>query len=164
MRVAYVAALLCACDALRAPAAPRALRMSPAAPRALRMSAAPPQKRVVVVGAGWGGLSAAWKLSKEPGVSVTVVDAQARAGGLVADGFRTPQGRKAEAGMHGFWGLYANVFAIIGELGLDDALSGYAEQGQYSPRGLEAVWPVYRAPGRPQLPTGLGQALFTTFT
>ena len=32
------------------------------------------------------------------------------------------------------------LVAKIGELGLDDALSGYAEQGQYSPRGLEAVW------------------------
>ena len=33
---------------------------------------------------------------------------------------------------------------------------------QYSPRGLEAVWPIYR--NEMQLPTGLGQALFTRFT
>lgn len=41
-------------------------------------------------------------------------------------------------------------------------LTGYAEQGQYSPRGLEAVWPVYRT-SQPQLPTGLAQALYTKF-
>ena len=34
-------------------------------------------RRVVVVGAGWGGLGAAQALSKEPGIEVTVVDAGA---------------------------------------------------------------------------------------
>ena len=35
-------------------------------------------KRVVVVGAGWGGLSAAHHLSSQPGVEVTVIDAAER--------------------------------------------------------------------------------------
>ena len=58
------------------------------------------------------------------------------------------------------------------DIGLDrdDILTGYAEQGQYSPKGLEAVWPVYRdskpfesGPFANGLPTGLGQALYTRF-
>jgi uncharacterized protein with NAD-binding domain and iron-sulfur cluster len=47
-------------------------------------------------------------------------------------------------------------------LDIDRVLTGYAEQGQYSPRGLEAVWPVYRDQ-MPALPTGLAQALYTKF-
>jgi uncharacterized protein with NAD-binding domain and iron-sulfur cluster len=43
----------------------------------------------------------------------------------------------------------------------DTALTGYAQQGQYSPKGLEAIWPVYR--DQTQLPTGLAQALYTKF-
>eukprot|EP00967_Tisochrysis_lutea_P067917 scaffold88840_cov29-Tisochrysis_lutea.AAC.7 len=120
-------------------------------------------KRVVVVGGGWGGLSAAHALSKSPDVSsITVVDAAARVGGLVSDAFLTPGGRRAEAGQHGFWDEYANIFRLLDELDItDDALTGYAEQGQYSPAGLEAVWPVYRDSNR--LPTGLAQALYTRF-
>ena len=101
-------------------------------------------RRVVVVGAGWGGLGAAQALSKEPGVEVTVVDAGARPGGLVRDGYRTPAGRPAEAGQHGFWAEYNNIFSLIDSLNLpEDPLTGYDEQGQYSPNGLEATWPVY---------------------
>lgn len=129
-------------------------------------------KKVVVVGAGWGGLSAAHHLSKTPGVEVTVVDAAERPGGLVSDSWLTPGGRRAEAGQHGFWDEYHNIYQLMDEIGLDrDAvLTGYAEQGQYSPRGLEAVWPVYResrpfesGPLANGLPTGLGQALYTRF-
>mmetsp|Transcript_1928 Transcript_1928/g.4554 ORF Transcript_1928/g.4554 Transcript_1928/m.4554 type:complete len:560 (-) Transcript_1928:249-1928(-) len=126
-------------------------------------SATSPRK-VVVIGAGWGGLSVAHALSKESDVAVTVVDASPRPGGLVSDGFLTPGGRRAEAGQHGFWDEYHNIFRLIDELELpEDPLTGYAEQGQYSPRGLEAVWPVYRDANRAQLPTGLGQALYTRF-
>ena len=130
-------------------------------------------KRVVVVGAGWGGLSAAHHLSKTPGTEVTVVDAAPRPGGLVADSWKTPGGRSAEAGQHGFWDEYGNIYKLMDEIGLDrDAvLTGYAEQGQFSPSGLEAVWPVYRdsrpfgesGPFAGGLPTGLGQALYTRF-
>ena len=39
---------------------------------------------------------------------------------------------------------------------------GYAPQGQYSPEGLEAIWPIYR--DQPvTLPTGLAQAAYTNF-
>ena len=55
---------------------------------------APPRKKVVVVGAGWAGLSTAWTLSKN-NVDVTLVDAAARPGGVVRDGFTTRGGRPA---------------------------------------------------------------------
>jgi len=130
---------------------------------AIMQVAEPAATKVVVIGAGWGGLSAAHQLSMEPGVEVTVVDAAARAGGLVSDSFLTPGGRRAEAGQHGFWAEYGNIFALLDSLQLpEDPLTGYAEQGQYSPAGLEAVWPVYNEQ-KQKLPTGLGQALYTRF-
>ena len=124
------------------------------------------KKKVVIIGAGWGGLSAAYELSKDTNhYDVTVVDASPRVGGLVRDGFSSVNGKfKAEAGQHGFWDPYYNIFRLLDrDLGiLDTALTGYAEQGQYSPNGLEAVWPVYRNQS-PQLPTGLAQAAYTKF-
>ena len=99
----------------------------------------PPRKKVVVVGAGWAGLSTAWTLSKN-NVDVTLVDAAARPGGVVRDGFTTRGGRPAEAGQHGFWEEYFNIYKLLyDELKLeDDPLTGFAEQGQYSPQGLVA--------------------------
>lgn len=83
------------------------------------------------------------------------------------DGFRSLSGnRPAEAGQHGFWDNYHNIFSLLQEipsLDIDKVLTGYAEQGQYSPNGLEAVWPVFRNQS-PLLPTGLAQALYTKFT
>jgi len=125
-------------------------------------------EKVVIIGAGWGGLSCANALaSSGRDIAVTVVDAAPRVGGLVRDGFDSINGtRSAEAGQHGFWDSYYNIFRLLEELptisNIDDVLTGYAEQGQYSPRGLEAVWPVYRD-SSPQLPTGLAQAFYTKF-
>lgn len=127
------------------------------------------KQKIVIIGAGWGGLSAAHALvtSEQSNLDVTLVDASPRVGGLVRDGFLTINGTaKAEAGQHGFWDNYFNVFKLLEDLptinNIDDILTGYAEQGQYSPRGLEAVWPVYRDM-KPKLPTGLAQALYTKF-
>lgn len=124
----------------------------------------PPKKSAVIIGAGWGGLSAAYSLSSDLNYDVTVVDAAPRVGGLVRDGFMSMTGeRKAEAGQHGFWDQYFNIFKLLKEdLDIfDTALTDYAEQGQYSPNGLEAVWAVYR--DQTQLPTGLAQAVYTKF-
>jgi uncharacterized protein with NAD-binding domain and iron-sulfur cluster len=130
------------------------------------------KQKVVIIGAGWGGLSAAQALVTEQQATdtqleITLVDASPRVGGLVRDGFRTINGTaNAEAGQHGFWDNYHNIFQLLETLptiDMDDALTGYAEQGQYSPKGLEAVWPIYRNLS-PQLPTGIAQALYTKFT
>jgi uncharacterized protein with NAD-binding domain and iron-sulfur cluster len=124
------------------------------------------KEKVIIIGGGWGGLSAAYELSKnDERYDVTLVDMSPRVGGLVRDGFRSMSGqRKAEAGQHGFWDQYSNIFRLLDvDLGIiDEVLTGYAEQGQYSPNGLEAVWPVYRNQ-IPQLPTGLAQAAYTRF-
>lgn len=131
-------------------------------------------RHVVIIGAGWGGLSTAYSLSslrdsRDPSpLKVTVVEAAPRVGGLVRDGFTTMSGhRPAEAGQHGFWRNYHNIYRLLDDdripnLSTHSALTDYAEQGQYSPNGLEAVWPVYR--DQPlTLPTGLAQAAFTRF-
>ena len=120
-------------------------------------------RRVAVVGAGWGGLSAAHHLAKQPGVEVTLLDAAPRVGGLIRDGYTTPGGRRAEAGQHGFWAEYRNIFSLVQSLGLDsdEVFTQFAEQGQYSPKGLEAVWPVYEQ--KSSLPTGLAQGVYTNF-
>ena len=90
-----------------------------------------------------------------------------------------PEKSTSATGRHGFWDEYHNIFKLLDELNLrEEVLTGYAEQGQYSPNGKEAVWPVYRdssdirlplaveqamrvASG--SLPTGVGQALYTRF-
>lgn len=158
-------------------------------------------RQVVIVGAGWGGLSAAYRLAccsgqqpdgsmKGRPIQVTVIDGAQRVGGIVRDGYTTQSGlRPAEAGQHGFWYNYRNIYRFLqGHLfppstlattgttssapttnttttttrSIRDVLSDYAEQGQWSPRGLEAVWPVYQQQS-PTLPTGLAQAAYTTF-
>ena len=53
-----------------------------------------------------------------------------RVGGLVRDGFTTINGTtaKAEAGQHGFWDNYHNIFQLLEELptigNVDDVLTG----------------------------------------
>jgi len=135
------------------------------------------QQKVVIIGAGWGGLSTAHALSKSSSSSslqITIVDAAPRVGGLVRDGFSTinntvsSSSTAAEAGQHGFWDNYYNIFSLLENdlqskiTSIDEVLTGYAEQGQYSPKGLEAIWPIYRN-SIPNLPTGLGQAFYTKF-
>jgi uncharacterized protein with NAD-binding domain and iron-sulfur cluster len=126
------------------------------------------RRKVLIIGAGWGGLSAAHTLSKEQNnLDITIVDASPRVGGLVQDGYKTKSGtRVAEAGIHGFWNNYHNIYDLlrneIDGFDINSALTDFAEQGQYSPQGLQAVWPVYR--DQPiSLPTGLAQAAYTRF-
>jgi uncharacterized protein with NAD-binding domain and iron-sulfur cluster len=121
------------------------------------------KQKVTIVGAGWGGLAAAYALSKKD-YDVTVVEASPNVGGLVRDGFSSQsQGRPAEAGQHGFWNNYHNIYRLLDELNVtENGLSDRAEQGQFSPRGLEAVWPVYK--DQPlALPTGIAQLVYTRF-
>lgn len=116
------------------------------------------QKKVIIVGAGWAGLSAAYHLSKQ-GYAVTLLEAGAYPGGLVA-GWQTEKGRSVEAGIHGFWYPYNNIFALTDELGIQP-FTPYTRSSQYSPAGLEVESPIFQR--EPYLPTPLGTFIYTRF-
>ena len=115
-------------------------------------------KKVVVVGAGWAGLGATYHLAKQ-GYEVTLLEAGAYPGGLVA-GWKTAAGRSVEAGIHGFWYPYRNIFSLVNELGLSP-FTTWTRSSQYSPNGLEVVSPIFQ--DLPRLPTPLGTFLYTQF-
>ena len=102
------------------------------------------------VGAGWAGLGATYHLVKQ-GYDVTLLEASGYAGGLVA-GWKTPQGRSVEAGIHGFWYPYENIFRLIRELKLHP-FTPYTRSNQYSPYGLETSSPIFQE--KPLLPQQL---------
>ena len=114
--------------------------------------------RVVVVGAGWAGLGAAYHLAKQ-GYNVTLLEAGSYPGGLVA-GWKTPGGRSVEAGIHGFWYPYNNIFRLIRELGLSP-FTPWTRSAQYSPAGLEVESPIFQ--DMPRLPSPLGTFIYTQF-
>ncbi|MEL6157590.1 MAG: FAD-dependent oxidoreductase [Cyanobacteria bacterium J06554_11] len=116
------------------------------------------KKTVVVVGAGWAGLGAAHHLAKQ-GYTVTLLEAGAYPGGLVA-GWQTEQGRSVEAGIHGFWYPYSNIFALTDELEIQP-FTPYTRSSQYSPAGLEVESPIFQR--KPYLPTPLGTFIYTRF-
>ncbi|ASC70414.1 Amino-oxidase [Halomicronema hongdechloris C2206] len=114
--------------------------------------------KVVVVGAGWAGLGATYHLARQ-GYDVTLLEAGAAPGGLVA-GWTTAQGRPVEAGIHGFWYPYRNIFALTDHLGLQP-FTPWTRSGQYSPQGLEVESPLFQA--MPYLPSPLGTFAYTDF-
>jgi uncharacterized protein with NAD-binding domain and iron-sulfur cluster len=117
-----------------------------------------PAPSVVVVGAGWAGLGAAYTLAKQ-GYQVTLLEAGTAVGGLVA-GWQTPAGRPVEAGIHGFWYPYRNIFRLVDELGLSP-FTPWTQSAQYSPAGLEVESPIFQ--DLPRLPTPLGTFLYPKF-
>ncbi len=122
------------------------------------MSQPAAQKKVVVVGAGWAGLGATYHLAKQ-GYDVTLLEAGAYPGGLVA-GWQTEKGRSVEAGIHGFWYPYSNIFALTDALGIQP-FTPYTRSSQYSPAGLEVESPIFQR--EPYLPTPLGTFVYTRF-
>ncbi|WP_415354700.1 hydroxysqualene dehydroxylase [Leptolyngbya sp. FACHB-1624] len=114
--------------------------------------------KVVVVGAGWAGLGSAYHLAKQ-GYDVTLLEAGGYPGGLVA-GWKTAQGRSVEAGIHGFWYPYRNIFSLVEQLGLQP-FTDWTRSSQYSPNGLEVESPIFQQ--EPRLPTPLGTFLYTRF-
>lgn len=116
------------------------------------------KKKVVVVGAGWAGLGASYHLVQQ-GYDVTLLEAGAYPGGLVA-GWKTSGGRSVEAGIHGFWYPYNNIFSLVNELGLKP-FTPWTKSAQYSPAGLEVESPIFQDEFR--LPTPLGTFIYTQF-
>ncbi|MBE9034531.1 hydroxysqualene dehydroxylase [aff. Roholtiella sp. LEGE 12411] len=116
------------------------------------------QKRVVVVGAGWAGLGATYHLAKQ-GYNVTLLEAGPYPGGLVA-GWKTGAGKSVEAGIHGFWYPYRNIFSLINELGINP-FTTWTRSSQYSPAGLEVESPIFQ--NLPRLPSPVGTFLYTQF-
>ncbi len=114
--------------------------------------------QVTVIGAGWAGLSATYHLAKQ-GYDVTLLEAGNYPGGLVA-GWKTAGGRAVEAGIHGFWYPYRNIFGLVDELGISP-FTDWTRSAQYSPQGLEVESPIFQ--DCPPLPTPLGTFLYTQF-
>lgn len=114
--------------------------------------------QVVVIGAGWAGLGAAYHLAQQ-GYAVTLLEAGPYPGGLAA-GWQTPGGRSVEGGIHGFWYPYRNIFSLVEELGLNP-FTPFTRSSQYSPAGLEVVSPIFQ--DQPRLPSPLGTFLYTQF-
>jgi len=87
--------------------------------------------RVVVVGAGIAGLTAAWELLQTGGVDVTVLESERRAGGVIVteqvDGFIV------EGGPDGFLGGEPELPALAKELGISDHVVSQRARGT-------AVW------------------------
>ena len=109
---------------------------------ALTASAVAPP-RVVVVGGGWAGYTAAESLASSD-CEVVLLEASPKAAGGLAGGWRTPSGRPVEAGIHGFWREYLNTFDMIDKLGLDrdEILTPYVPSALVSKNGPVAVAPV----------------------
>ena len=122
------------------------------------MSPKSPTPKIVVVGAGWAGLGASYHLAQQ-GYDVTLLEAGPQPGGLVA-GWKTSGGRSVEAGIHGFWYPYKNIFSLVKQLGLDP-FTPWTRSCQYSPAGLEVESPIFQ--NEPRLPTPLGTFVYTKF-
>lgn len=110
------------------------------------------KKKIVVIGGGWAGFSAADALSNaihpnsdDAALQVELLDASPRGPGGLAGGWRTPKlKRPVEAGLHGFWREYRNTFAAIERIGLDldSVLTSYTPSILVSESGRVALAPV----------------------
>jgi uncharacterized protein with NAD-binding domain and iron-sulfur cluster len=130
----------------------------------LRNAEAP---KVVIVGGGWAGFGAAEGLAglaAQGKVDVTLLEAAPRAGGLAA-AWKTPGGRKVEAGIHGFWRNYRNIDRLVedslGLTGSNSPFTPFTESTLFTTRGRAVVAPELG--DKPRLPAPLGTAVFPSF-
>ena len=114
------------------------------------------RERVVIIGAGWAGYSAASALASatsqtsgdeyvNKNLDIILLDAAPRGKGGLAGGWRTASGRPVEAGIHGFWREYQNTFQVIKGIEgveIDDVLTPYTPSVLISQSGKVAVAPV----------------------
>jgi len=77
-------------------------------------------KKVLIIGGGFTGLAAAYKLSQRPGFSVTLLEAGRELGGLAA-GFPM-LGTSVEKAYHHIFRTDAAILGLVHELGLRDQL------------------------------------------
>lgn len=75
--------------------------------------------RILVVGGGIAGLSAAWELERR-GAAVTLVESRDRLGGNIHTITDGPY--RVEAGPHSFLGSAESIFRLARELGIEDRL------------------------------------------
>jgi uncharacterized protein with NAD-binding domain and iron-sulfur cluster len=101
--------------------------------------------KVIVIGGGWAGFSAADALSKLDGVEVELLDASRRGPGGLAAGWSSQNlNLPVEAGIHGFWREYRNTFDVIQSIGLelDEVLTPFTPSILVSETGRVALAPV----------------------
>lgn len=77
-------------------------------------------KKILIIGGGFTGLTAAWKLSQEPDFSITLVESSDHLGGLAA-GFPL-LGTSLEKTYHHLFLTDTCILKLAGELGLNDKL------------------------------------------
>src|SRR3989442_7929806 len=100
--------------------------------------------RVVVVGAGIAGLTAAWELQRSGGVDVTVLEAERRAGGVIVT--EQVEGFIVEGGPDGFLAGEPELPALANELGIGDHIVSQQARGTARPSSIgSSAFPVHSA-------------------
>lgn len=128
----------------------------------MQQSSSPPtpRQRVAIIGAGWAGLSAAYHLSQQPELDLTLYDASPSVGGLVAS-LRSSTGREVEVGVHGMWRPYVNLFRLVHEDLNLRPFTDWTRSSQRSPKGKVVESPIFN--DLPRLPSPLGTFFYTRF-
>lgn len=104
------------------------------------------KKRVVIIGAGWAGYTAASTLAENSNdLEIILLDGAPKGKGGLAGGWRTPSGRPVEAGIHGFWREYQNTFDVMENIEgveIENVLTEYTPSALVSQNGRVALAPV----------------------
>ncbi|GFH48051.1 hypothetical protein CTEN210_04527 [Chaetoceros tenuissimus] len=101
-------------------------------------------QRIIVVGGGWAGYSFCESISKN-NLEIILLDASKDSKGGLAGGYRSEKNRPVEAGIHGFWREYNNVFDIMEKIegiDVDTVLGDYIPSVLFSQHGRVALAPV----------------------